>query len=1214
MKNKTGQKRTVFRHYQALSRPRKALLWVIISLLVYTLTGFFAIPPLAKSILQKKIPQSLGRACSIGRIEFNPFTLQTVIEDFSLSQKDKGNKKFIRFKRLAVNFEIASVWKKALIIKSITLADPVISCRRNNDLKYSFSDLLPENSAPAKKAPASRSFLFSINNVRISKGAIYFNDLPKHKLHKITRLMLAIPQISNLPYQIGSYIQPDFAATINGTKFTVNGVTKPFASSRETNFEIGIKGINIPAYLGYIINPSQIRLASAFLNIKGRLTYNNKNNKNSLLPRLSFSGLLNLKRIIITDKEKTPYLKIPQISIQTGPSNLLAKEINIVKITIDKPQFTLRRFKDSRIAPLCFAGSDKTTPAKTEPHIPPRKPALHLSVKDFTIHGGTIRFNDEKVSSFTTIIRPLELSVKNFSTIPGRKAVVKISAETESAEHIAAHGDISLYPLRVKADISLKDLKLARYKPYSQQFIIPQLTDGILDVSTRADFSVNNQGHNQTKLTDLNIDLRHLRLEDKHGELLLLPDLSIRKCSAELEDRKAHIGEFKAQNLILHIFKEKNGGLNITHLIKPSLAADSQTTTIKKPGSHKTTGSAGNWLISLNKADLTNAALSFTDNSLEHPATMTAAQISLTLSDLASISQKAKLLFSMRLNRNGRLRGAGSVTLKPLALSLNLTGKLGLTPLQPYINRHLNLIITRGELNIKGHLSMKQKDGKIPAVFTGAWNIANFATIDTTHGNDLIKWSALDFAGFKYRSRPAALNINTITVKNLFSRIEREPGGRLNFSSLLVKSKDRPATPGSPPTEYPILKIGRIVLNKAALEFFDLDINPSYNAVIDDISGTVNGLSSDPDSLAAVKISGKINQHSPMDISGRINPFKKPFYARLNLNFHDIDLSPASPYTGKSIGYTTKKGKLTLNLHYLITNRKIEADNKIFLDQFTLGRKVDSPDAVNLPIHLALALLRNRQGEITLNIPVEGNLDDPEFSVSGVVVKVIFNIITKAVTSPFALLGALIPNGEDLKYISFRPGRAELSAAARKKLAATAKILYERPGLQMDIAGMAAPVQDSKELKDMAFARLLKLEKSRREKTADISRQPARLKMITIGPDEYPKYLKMAYESLQERLHPRSKGEKAWRLIKGIFSKKPKITPEKMALIIRDNITINDSDLRLLAHKRAERVVNYLVNKGGVKPDRLFIIEPRLPLNSDKDKKNSGMQVELVIK
>lgn len=1212
MKNETGQK-TVFRHYQALSRPRKALLWGIISLLIYTLAGFFAIPPLAKSILQKKIPQSLGRACSIGKIELNPFTLQTVIKDFSLRQKGRKKKEFIRFKRLAVNFEIASVWKKALIIKSIALSDPVISCRRNNDLTYSFSDLLPKGAAPAKKAQTSRPFLFSINNIQISNGAIYFNDLPKHKSHKITGIVLAVPQISNLPYRIGSYIQPDFAATINGTKFTVNGVTKPFASSKKTNIEIAVKGINIPAYLDYIANPTRIRLASALLDIKGRLTYNNKNNKNSVLPRLSFSGVLNLRQIIVTDKDKTPYLKIPRISIQTGPSNLLAKEINIVKLTIDKPQFTLHRFKDGRIAPLYFAESNKTPSESSESHIPSqsRKPALHLSVKDFALHGGVIRFTDEAASSFTTLIKPFELSVKDFSTIPGHKATVNMSAETESAEQITAGGETSLYPLRVNAGISLKDIKLAKYEPYSRQFIIPQLTAGRLDVSTRISFSANAQGRKQTKLTDINVGLRHLRLRDKHGDLLLLPDLSIRKCSAGLEDREVHIGEFKARNLILHIIKEKNGGLNIRHLIKPAiLAADSKNSAIKKTASHKKNGPAVKpWRISLNKAALSNAALSFTDDSLKHPATMTADKISLILSDLASVSQKARLLFSMRLNKSGRLRGSGSVALKPLALALNFTvGKLGLTPMQPYLNKRLNLIITSGELNIKGHLSLIQSGDKTPAAFTGAWNISNFATIDPTHGNNLIKWSALDLAGFKYRSEPAALNVKTITIKNLFSRIEREPDGRLNFSSLLVKNRGKPAKAGAPAAELPALKIDRVVLNKAALEFFDLNIKPSYNAVIDDISGTINGLSSDQNSLAGVKISGRVNQHSPMNISGRINPFRKPFYINLNLDFHDIDLSQASPYTAKNIGYTTQKGKLTLNLHYLIKNRKIEADNKIFLDQFTLGRKVDSPDAVNLPIRLALALLRNRQGEITLNIPVEGNLNDPEFSVSGVVAKVIFNIITKAVTSPFALLGALIPNGEDLKYISFSPGSAKLSAIADKKLTEIAKVLYERPGLRMDVVGMAAPVQDRKQLNNTAFARLLKLEKARRQKTA------ARLDKITISPDEYPQYLKMAYESLQERLHPHSKGEKAWGLIKGLFSKKPKITPKEMTEVIRAKVAIKDDGLRLLAHKRAEKVVNYLVNKGGVKSDRLFIIEPQLPLSTNKGKKKPGMQVELVIK
>ena len=197
-----------------------------------------------------------------------------------------------------------------------------------------------------------------------------------------------------------------------------------------------------------------------------------------------------------------------------------------------------------------------------------------------------------------------------------------------------------------------------------------------------------------------------------------------------------------------------------------------------------------------------------------------------------------------------------------------------------------------------------------------------------------------------------------------------------------------------------------------------------------------------------MEVRGKFNDYVPLEIVGKINPWKEHFYIDLTASFRNFELSPLSPYSGKYAGYTIDKGQLLFDLKYLIVQKKLESRNRIFLDQFTFGEKVESPDAVKLPVRLAVSLLKDRQGRIDLDIPVTGNIDDPKFSIWGIVRKIIRNILVKAATSPFALLGSLFGGGEDLSYIEFDYGKPGLNERAMKKLETLTKALHERPAIK----------------------------------------------------------------------------------------------------------------------------------------------------------------------
>jgi hypothetical protein len=312
-----------------------------------------------------------------------------------------------------------------------------------------------------------------------------------------------------------------------------------------------------------------------------------------------------------------------------------------------------------------------------------------------------------------------------------------------------------------------------------------------------------------------------------------------------------------------------------------------------------------------------------------------------------------------------------------------------------------------------------------------------------------------------------------------------------------------------------------------------------------------------------------------------------------------MELSPMTPYSGKFVGYTIEKGKLSFDLKYLINKRKLDSQNYIFLDQFTLGDRVESPKATKLPVKLAIALLKDRKGEIKLDIPVTGSLDDPKFSVWGIILKVLMNLIAKAATAPFSLLGALFGGGEELSYVEFDYGSTVITEQNMKKIDTLVKALHDRPALKLDIEGHVDLEKDKEGLIQYLFNKKIKAQKLNEMVKKG---QPAvPVDDVKIEPPEYEKYLKMAYK---EEKFPKPKN------ILGMAKDLPAPEMEKLMLT---HIEIKEGDLRNLASQRAMKVKDAVLKSGQVEPERIFILEPK-SLGPEKKEKLKDSRVDFKLK
>ncbi|HSB78209.1 MAG TPA: DUF748 domain-containing protein, partial [Candidatus Methylomirabilis sp.] len=469
--------------------------------------------------------------------------------------------------------------------------------------------------------------------------------------------------------------------------------------------------------------------------------------------------------------------------------------------------------------------------------------------------------------------------------------------------------------------------------------------------------------------------------------------------------------------------------------------------------------------------------------------------------------------------------------------------------------------------------------------------------IDKVSSDDILKWESLTLNELSVDYNPMSVRAKKVALADFFAHVIVQPGGRLNLQEILVTPEptgqtepaqssstagqtvkaDAPAqAAASPATD---IQIQEVTLQGGHVQFLDRTLKPNYSADMTEIGGRVSGLSSLETSVADVELRGKMNNSAPLEITGKVNPLRKDLFADIRARFTGMDLSPTSSYSGKYVGYVIEKGKLSFDLKYLIDKRQLSSENKVFIDQFTFGDKVDSPTATSLPVKLGVALLKDRNGEIHLDIPVSGSIDDPKFSIWGVVWQVIGNLITKAVTSPFSLLGAAFGGGEGLQYLEFDPGLATIPAEGVKKIDALVAALSAKPSLKLEIAGYVAPEADREGLKQYLLQRKVKAQKLNDMVKKGASAVP--VDEVSVAPEEYEKYLTLAYRA-EKFPKPRN--------FVGLVKSLPVAEMEKLMLT---HIEAGEEELRALAAQRANAVKDAILQSGKVGAERLFIVEPK---------------------
>ncbi|MGE5169209.1 MAG: DUF748 domain-containing protein, partial [Rudaea sp.] len=666
--------------------------------------------------------------------------------------------------------------------------------------------------------------------------------------------------------------------------------------------------------------------------------------------------------------------------------------------------------------------------------------------------------------------------------------------------------------------------------------------------------------------------------------------------SLDLAKRGITIDRVALQQGSLNVVRERDGTVNFRRLFRTGATSESTE------GSEPAAAGEG-WRLRIAKFDLDRIAASVEDRVPTPPVKLRIADARASIDEFSNADDARPAIdVAARIGAKGRLRLKGTVAAKPAAADLRVDAAgIDVLPLRPYFEAGTNVVVTSGAVSANGRLVYATSRAGTPNVsFKGDMAIADFDSLDRPTSQELVRWKTLKLAGVDSRSAPLAVNVGSIALDRFFARVILNADATLNLRQLLV-AEPAPAARPAPTTAAGVttaelppraeggplpVSIGRIEVSNGEVEYSDFFVQPNYNAHLTQVAGNVSALSAAQ--AGAIELAARVEGTAPVDVRGTVNPFAAQLSLDLTGKATDVDLPPLTPYSIKYAGYGITKGKLSLEVHYKIEDRKLAATNKLRLDQLTFGERVDSPSATKLPVLLAVSLLKDRNGVINLDLPISGTLDDPQFSVWRVIVQIFVNLMTRAVTAPFALLASIAGGGEELSYVEFPAGRASLTPAALAKLGTLAKALNDRPALKLDAAGRAIPETDRDGLKRAMLDRALRVQKQKALAEDGESAPP--VEELTIGAEEYPKLLTAVYRATDLPDKPRN-----------VFGFAKSIPPAEMEALLLASYRVDDEALATLANRRAQAVKEWLAREGGVASERVFIVKPKLGAEGIKD-------------
>ena len=1229
--------RAWFSRAKAFGRTRRARrigIAIVIVIFLYGAAGFFAVPPLLRHILTGPVATQIKRPVTVGAISFNPYTLRLNVDRLHVGDTDP-QKPFVDLGHLNVKVAWSSIFRLAPVIGQLSLDHPSIHIVRTAPQRFNFSDLLESKAPPKPVQTPSKPQRFSVSNIKLSDGDLHLDDQVVGQQHAIEHIQIGIPFIANLPRDVNIYVQPLLHMDVDGSPVRIGGQSRPFGATRDSIVELDLHRIDIPRYVGYVPRKLPVKISQGTFSCALQVHFVSKDTG----PVIAIAGEMAIDQLDVRDSTDAPVTSLQHAMITLDDVEPLQGRFHLGKIRVDGLAANVVRNHDGTINLTSLNGANPPAAGSVAPPQPVAATAVEaasaapgappdVSIDSFELAQSSVKVTDNTGATPAILsITPIHAQLGYFSLTGTTATSYGLTASLGGGGSIEVKGGLDYAHKQATSDVTIEQIDLPSLQAFAQSILAAKVTGGKLSAtaSVKTDFAPSDFNVH-AEPASVSLDSFALSTLNGREKPLEWNKLSVAIGQIDLASRQAAINEIRTDGIHVAVRRERDGKLSLLELIaKPAPPPRARRETAaerrererlerdrrererverehqrRQPVQAKAP-SAKPWQFTI-----ASIAIEKTDAQIEDASAPRAVKIALSplnihLKDVTSdFAKPFGVDLDAALNRRGTIKVTGTAAIAPLKANLRVvTQRLDLSPADPYVSSHLNATIKSALLTMNGAVGLAQERKDFRITYRGDVTLGDLATLDKLTGEPFLRWRALSVSRIDadLGAGPPKVHIGQVALSDFYSRIILNRTGKLNLKDItanpnaapksLTEAQPQEQTPApeaapspSSPTGQPLnadIALGRITLQGGKIDYSDFFIQPNYTANLTGITGKVGAFGTRSTTPADVEVQGQVNGSAPIDINGSVNPLAPTAYIDIKAKADGIELTGLTAYSTRYTGYPITKGTLTVNVHYLLDQGNLTADNHIFIDQLTFGDRVANSTATNLPIRLAVSLLKNSKGEIDVDVPVSGSLKDPQFSVGSVILHAFMNLIVKAATSPFSLLSSAFGGGkQDLSYVEFAPGSAALSADSKSRLDTLTQALQERSGLKVNIEGRVDPAFDREGLIDQAM---------KVQKLKDTGGAKGDLDSVKIEPAEYDKYLTRAYKA--------AKFKKPTDFL-GLNKSLP---PDEMKKQMLSATT--ESDLRALANARANTVRAYLSAK--IDPARLFLIAPKLTADGIKD-------------
>ncbi|MEE8340036.1 MAG: DUF748 domain-containing protein [Xanthomonadales bacterium] len=860
------------------------------------------------------------------------------------------------------------------------------------------------------------------------------------------------------------------------------------------------------------------------------------------------------------------------------------------EIRLVNPYFFFERFApgDSRLSRLLADAAGKQPDqagGEDEGGLP------RLLIHDLILSEGRIDARDNVPATPVDLqLGPINIAIQELNTLPGRHGRQSVTIRLPNDSSLHWEGSLTLAPLDSEGELVLKNSHLDQTIAYLEAVLPLESISARLSSRFHYRIHMESDGGLDLEIDDLEIELSDLLVSGLTPvtDFLAIPKITIQGGTLRYPEQSLHFGSLRIADPRLTAWLNENGGFSLEDLGP----ASTDRANPDDPDEDRS-----QWRIGLDQLILEGGSLDLADQSVKPTATVGVRELQVKLTN---ISNQDDVQFPLSLS--GRLEEGGSFSLDArlgLFPEFSLTGKsqtrgVPLSLGQPYVQQFAHVLIEAGALDSEIELSIQPGQAM---TISGAIRVPGLEIKDSIENQRLLGWDqlAIDHFDLDLDVNKAILHFSSLIFTQPFGRMVIRDNQTTNLTGLMIEQEaqsTQSATGNATSTDTNDMAIivGGIRIEDGSMDFTDLSLPLPFATHIAKMDGTISTIATNSAEPANIKLEGQVDEYGLARIDGSINMLDPIRHTDITLEFRNLLMSNLSPYSAQFAGREIDDGKLDLDLRYAIDKGQLKGQNKVVLSDLLLGAKVDHPDAASLPLGLAVALLTDANGVISIDLPVAGDINDPKFSIGGVVWQAIAGLVTKIVTAPFRFLGKLIGiDSEDLGQFEFLAGRADLTPPEREKVVQLEEALRQRPELVVEISGVSDPAIDVPALK---YIRLRDVVRERLGEEVDGDADETMMLDVEI---------RQVLESLFAERYPDIplEARKAEHTAPPADSPqgKPVLDDLAYATDLKDRLLVSESiseqDLALLAQARAEAIRAAFLASGQFDEGRVVIAESK---------------------